>query len=284
MKSVRYKYDQDTYTSQKGTEKNTGLLCITRNRTRYMGSNRIVFALILFLLFQCFATGCSTSAKQNGSKTVATQRPYVIKNRTYSPLPSAVGFEETGLASWYGSDFHGNPTSNGETYNMHDVTAAHKLLPMHTMLLVKNLDNGKEIVVRVNDRGPFVRGRIIDLSYGAAQKISLVQPGIARVKITALGETKYDKKIEKRKFTQYANLKSGEYFVQIGAFIEKHNSLSLQEKFRDFGHKVLIKQSSMKGEIVYRVQVYVGKTLSNARRSERALREKGYKGAFLIAL
>jgi len=116
--------------------------------------------------------------------------PYIINDRLYSPLPSSVGYEEVGIASWYGSDFHGRNTSNGETYNMHAITAAHKLLPMQTMLLVENLDNGKEIVVRVNDRGPFIQGRIIDLSYGAAQKIALIDSGTARVKVTALGEVK----------------------------------------------------------------------------------------------
>jgi rare lipoprotein A len=253
-------------------------------RTHYKGGKRIFSAFILFLFFQCFATGCSTTAKhdQTTTTTIATQRPYVIKNRTHSPLPSAVGFEETGLASWYGSYFHGKTTANGETYNMYGISAAHKLLPMHTMLLVTNLDNGKEVVVRVNDRGPFVRGRIIDLSYGAAKKISLVQAGIARVKITALDETKFDKKTENRRVSKHTDLKSGEYFVQIGTFTDEYKSLSLQKKFRNFGHKVVIKQSSSKGEILYRVQIYAGKTLSNARRSERTLREKGYKCAFII--
>ena len=249
-------------------------------RIHLKGSKTIFPVLGICILFLSFSIGCS-AAKQK--RTPATQRPYVINNRTYSPLPSAVGYEETGLASWYGSDFHGNTTSNGETYNMHGITAAHKLLPMHTMLLVTNLDNGKKTVVRVNDRGPFVQGRIIDLSYGAAQEISLVRSGTARVKITALGETKLDKKTGKRRFTKYADLKSGEYFVQIGAFLQKHNSISLQKKFRDFGHKAVIKKSSIKGKIFYRVQVYAGKTLNGARRSEQALKEKGYKGAFIIA-
>jgi rare lipoprotein A len=238
---------------------------------------RIIW-ILLFILF--FALDCSAATQK---KIPATQLPYVIKNRTYSPLPTSVGYEETGLASWYGKDFHGNATSNGETYNMHGPTAAHKLLPMHTMLLVTNLDNGKETVVRVNDRGPFVQGRIIDLSYGAAQKIALVKSGTARVKITALGETKLNKNTGKRKFTKYADFKSGEYFVQIGAFLKKYNSESLQKKFHEFGHKAVIRKSSIKGKIFYRVQVYVGQTLTMAKRREKALRDKGYKGAFVIA-
>jgi rare lipoprotein A len=207
----------------------------------------------------------------------------VINNRTYSPLPSAEGFEEIGIASWYGSDFHGRKTSNGEKYNMYDITAAHKLLPMHTMLLVTNLNNGKETVVRVNDRGPFVQGRIIDLSYGAAKKIALIKCGTARVKITALGETKLNKKTGKRRFKKHADLRSGEYYVQIGAFTQKYNALSLQEKFLDTGHQTVLQKVLIKEQTFYRVQVYVGKTLGGARKSEQVLREKGYRGAFIIA-
>ncbi|HID69072.1 MAG TPA: septal ring lytic transglycosylase RlpA family protein, partial [Desulfobacterales bacterium] len=148
------------------------------------------FFLLGFLVISLFIDVDTGQCALNQNKIPATQRPYCINNRTYSPLPTADGYEETGIASWYGSDFHGRATSNGETYNMHDITAAHKLLPMHTMLLVTNLDNGKKTVVRVNDRGPFVQGRIIDLSLGAAKKIGLVRSGTARVKIIALGEVK----------------------------------------------------------------------------------------------
>ncbi len=213
----------------------------------------------------------------------ATQKPYVINNRLYSPLPSAVGYEEYGIASWYGNDFHGNPTSNGETYNMHGITAAHKLLPMHTMLLVTNLDNGRETVVRVNDRGPFIQGRIIDLSYGAAQQLAIVHSGTARVKITALGELNRDSRGGAGRLKKYADLKSGEYYVQIGAFTQKYNGIKLQERFLDAGHHAVIQKAKVNGKTFYRVQVYVGKTLNSARRSEQALISKGYRGAFVLA-
>jgi len=166
---------------------------------------------------------------------------------------------------------------------MHAITAAHKLLPMHTMLLVTNLDNGKEVVVRVNDRGPFVQGRIIDLSYGAAQKIALVHSGTARVKVTALGEVKKNTSTGKRQFKKHADLRSGEYFVQIGAFTQKYNGLQLQAKFLDAGHHVVMKKAMINGKLFYRVQVFVGRTLNSARKSEQALIAKGYKGAFVLA-
>ncbi len=251
-----------------------GLISLKRERACIS-----LFSFFFLLLpppcFDCFAATSST--------LTGTQRPYVINNKTYSPLPSAVGYEEVGTASWYGADFHGNFTSNGERYNMHGITAAHKVLPMNTVLLVTNLENGKEIVVRVNDRGPFVQGRIIDLSYGAAKKIALLHSGTARVKITALGETKVNRMSGKWRFAKYQDLKSGEYYVQIGAFLEKNNALSLQKRFHEYGHKVVIMEASIKGNTYNRVQVYVGNTLENAKRSEQTLRTKGYTGAFTIA-
>lgn len=235
---------------------------------------------ICFVIFFILLTSTGECALQP-KRTPATQRPYIINNRTYSPLPSSEGYEEIGIASWYGRDFHGRPTSNGEKYNMHDITAAHKLLPMHTMLLVTNLENGKQTVVRVNDRGPFVRGRIIDLSLGAAKKIGLVHAGTAKVKITALGEVK--KTNGHIQFKKHADLRSGIYFVQIGAFTEKYNSLKLQEKFLDAGHHTVIQKALVNGQTFYRVQVFVGRTLNSARRSEQALLSKGYRGAFILA-
>ncbi|RWX47367.1 rare lipoprotein A, partial [Candidatus Electrothrix communis] len=127
--------------------------------------------------------------KKKRKKLPATQRPYVIEGQTYCPISSAEGYEETGLASWYGDPFHGRKTANGETYDMYGVTAAHKTLPMNTMLLVKNLTNGKTTTVRINDRGPFVDGRIIDLSYTTAKKLGVVQHGTEKVQLIALCAT-----------------------------------------------------------------------------------------------
>ncbi len=218
---------------------------------------------------------------QNAKGRPATQRPYVINSRTYYPIPSANGYEETGIASWYGGEFHGRNTSNGETYNMHDMTAAHKVLPMNTMLLVTNLRNGKQVVVRVNDRGPFVQGRIIDLSYSAASKIGMHHTGTAKVRLVALGEVR---KINgKRQFTRRFDFDKGRYYVQIGAFTKKENSLRLQQKFLESGHRAVIRKARVHDRLFYRVQVYVGNSLRNAKRAEAALLEKGYAGAFIIA-
>ncbi|XCN72711.1 MAG: septal ring lytic transglycosylase RlpA family protein [Candidatus Electrothrix aestuarii] len=124
--------------------------------------------------------------KKKRKKIPATQRPYVIEGETYYPISSAQGYEETGVASWYGDPFHGRKTANGETYDMYGETAAHKTLPMDTLLLVKNLVNGKTATVRINDRGPFVDGRIIDLSYTTAKELGIVRRGTGKVQIIAL--------------------------------------------------------------------------------------------------
>ena len=117
----------------------------------------------------------------------ATMRPYTVRGKTYRPHPVKVGDTFDGVASWYGPDFHAKATSNGETYNMHAHTAANKTLPMNTIVRVYNKDNGKTTVVRINDRGPFVEGRIIDLSNVAAHDIAMVSKGIANVRIEVIG-------------------------------------------------------------------------------------------------
>jgi rare lipoprotein A len=100
--------------------------------------------------------------------------------------PEISSKELEGIASWYGPDFHGRRTANGEIYNMYGMTAAHKTLPFDTMLRVTNLENGRSVVVRVNDRGPYAKGRIIDLSKSAAEKIGMIGPGTARVRLEVL--------------------------------------------------------------------------------------------------
>ena len=111
---------------------------------------------------------------------------YEVDGVTYHVLASARGYVEEGIASWYGPEFQGKPTSSGEPYDMYAMTAAHRTLPLPTYVEVRNLENGKVVVVRVNDRGPFHPDRLIDLSYMAAQKLGIVQRGTARVRVRAL--------------------------------------------------------------------------------------------------
>lgn len=166
-------------------------------------SNRIYSLAFLIFCSSFLFTGCSTKQtydyssyrKDTGDKSInnseamhrATMRPYNVFGIRYYPFVANVGDQFDGIASWYGPDFHAKKTSNGEIYNMYAMTAAHKTLPMNTVVRVDNLDNGRSTIVRINDRGPFVAGRIIDLSNKAAHEIDMVRKGTARVKVTVLG-------------------------------------------------------------------------------------------------
>lgn len=234
----------------------------------------------MVLLILCYLL---TGGQVLGSgKPQATQAPYIINSKRYYPIPSADGFAQKGVASWYGPDFHGRRTSNGETYNMHEMTAAHKTLPMDTMVLVKNLDNGKKTIVRINDRGPFVQGRIIDLSYSAGKTLGIVADGTAKVQIIALAEGAIGQEGAAPTLI-YNDLSAGEFYVQIGAFAQKINAIKLQKRFTDAGHTTVIQKYFGPDSILYRVQVYVGKSLLYAQRAEKALLEHGYAGSFIIA-
>lgn len=162
-----------------------------------------------------FLTGCSLifdpeiiSSPENNH--LPKGKTYEVRGKTYQTYTSAHGYKETGMASWYGPGFHGKKTSNGERYNQRELTAAHKLVPFGTQLRVTNLSNGKSTVVRVNDRGPFVNNRIIDLSERAAQQIGMIGPGTARVRIEALGPGA-------PQVTKNGDM-PGHFYVQLGSF------------------------------------------------------------------
>ncbi len=185
----------------------------------------------------------------------ATMRPYTIAGKTYYPSMAYVGDELRGIASWYGPNFHAKKTSNGEIYNMHAMTAAHKTLPMNTIVRVDNLENGLSTIVRINDRGPFVRGRIIDLSNAAAHKIDMVKKGTARVKVTILG---FNAKIATTKEERETGATAGEYYIQVGAFRRMEGAKATKRKFElvlDSKYYTEIKKGEYKGEAINRVWI-----------------------------
>ena len=149
-------------------------------------------------------------------------KSYVVFGKRYHTLETSRGFTERGIASWYGTKFHGRRTSSGEIYDMYAMTAAHKNLPLPTYVQVTNLDNGKQVVVKVNDRGPFVDGRIIDLSYSAATKIDMLRKGTARVEIRVLTPGESVPPVS-------TNSPAANYgiYVQAGAFVDVGNAESL---------------------------------------------------------
>ncbi len=166
--------------------------------------------LIFIIYFLTLLSACSTGRYKHANDSIPSRLPneselkdaiaraepysrggnknYRVRGIDYKVLNSAQGFEQTGIASWYGRKFHGHLTSNGEIYDMYAMSAAHKNLPLPTYLKVTNLANNKSVIVRANDRGPFHENRIIDLSYSAAYKLDMLKAGTAKVKITAITE------------------------------------------------------------------------------------------------
>ncbi|WP_241856152.1 septal ring lytic transglycosylase RlpA family protein [Sulfurimonas lithotrophica] len=189
----------------------------------------------------------SAHSSQMDKKTYShpTMKPYIIHGKKYYPDIVEVGDTYNGIASWYGPDFHGKLTSNGETYNMHDMTAAHKTFPMNTIVKVVNVENGLSTVVRINDRGPFVGTRIIDLSNAAAHKISMVNKGTANVKLEVLGfqskgSTKIEPKEKLKTIPQDSQI--ADYAIQIGSFSRFEGALQTQQKYNGLdGYETVIK-------------------------------------------
>ncbi len=159
----------------------------------------------------------ATSDKDNNSR-YGNPDSYRVKDATYNVMRSAKGYKRQGIASWYGTDFHKKRTSSGEKYDMYAMTAAHKTLPLPSYVKVKNLENGHEVTVKVNDRGPFHGKRIIDLSYAAAAKLGMLKKGTASVEIETI------------------KTKEGEanYYIQAGAFSTKQRAEGFLNQLKKF--------------------------------------------------
>lgn len=182
---------------------------------------------------------------------------YEVYGVRYTVMQSSGGYREKGVASWYGKKFHGRDTSSGERYNMYAMTAAHKTLPLPTNVRVTNLTTGKSIIVRVNDRGPFVKNRLIDLSYSAAQALDVVANGTAMVEVVALNGSNNNPSAAQSSYTsrQYAN-NAGDMYLQVGAFGELGNAQKLAQQLTRNGiANVQVRESSDESPKLYRVRV-----------------------------
>jgi len=178
------------------------------------------------------------------------------------------GTVQTGIASWYGSDFHGKRTSNKEVYNMYDMTAAHKTLPFGTRCMVTNLTNGRSAAVRINDRGPFVDDRIIDLSYAAACLLDMIGPGTAPVRVDVLrSETP-------------AAVKPPIYSVQVGAFVYEDHARDLERQLRRRYRNVYIAEYQTPAQVYYRVRVKA-RSLEASQTLARKLSADGFQALIL---
>jgi rare lipoprotein A len=207
-------------------------------------------------------------------------KPYRVDGTWYKPMPDAKGYTEQGVASWYGKDFHGRRTSSGEIYDMYAMTAAHKTLPLGTWVRVRRTDTGRQIEVRINDRGPFVHGRIIDLSYTAAKQLGMVGPGTARVEVVALGERRHTAAGDTYIPGDYY---SGAFTFQVGAFASRENAERLRVKLDQRFTNAHVVPFDRGDAVFYRVRVGRCNDLATAEKYERYLADNGFPEAFIVA-
>ena len=242
-----------------------------------MNHKIFLYILLSFFIFSCTPQKIGVRVPKPSHTQNAPEKQdgsYEINGERYYPIPSSSGFVQTGKASWYGGKFHGRRTSNGEIYDMHKKSAAHKILPFNTYVKVTNLDNKKSTIVRINDRGPFAKGRIIDLSYASAKDIGMVEPGTARVTIVALKRDQVS-----------LNIQEGTFTVQVGAFSKKENAGKLADKLKVIYDYVNITEYvDEKNSRFYRLHVSKTHTLDNAIETEKKLEDMGFTEAFIVRL
>jgi rare lipoprotein A len=232
----------------------------------YRISSPFISFTLLLSLMAFMTVGCSEKreprATQNTSAAThqATMRSYRVLGKQYHPTYVEVGQKMRGISSWYGPNFHGKYTSNGEVYDMHERTAAHKTWPMDTMVKVRNLENGKSTVVRINDRGPFVKGRIIDCSYTAGKEIGLDKTGIAKVSIEVLGFAgeveSVSQRISHAKTDTQTRVKLTNFGVQVGAFRRYEGARTFKNRYRTIYSRyntIIKKFDDVGGAPLYRV-------------------------------
>lgn len=234
------------------------------------------FLLVLICLVGCTTPSASRSPEPlqqppdtGGIPGRGNRSPYIVFGQLYEVMPSSLGYLEIGLASWYGKKFHGRLTSNGEKFDMHAISAAHKALPLPTIVRVTNLDNGQKVVVRVNDRGPFHDDRVIDLSYEAAVQLGFADKGVAPVVVEALDELNYPDLVQ-------GPVEHESFYLQVGAFSRLEGAKALQAdlkgvieftEFRDVDVRIL--QSELDQEIILH-KVWLGPIKTEAERDELA--------------
>ncbi len=211
-----------------------------------------------------------------------TMRPYTVLGKRYYPTVVTVGETFNGRASWYGPDFHGKKTSNGETYSMWQMTAAHKTLPMNTVVRVTNKNNGRSVVVRINDRGPFVNTRIIDLSKKAANELDMIKTGTAPVRLEILGfNRKGQTKITSTSIQKNVKEKViGKYALQIGSFSKIDGAIAYQERYNNASgrYKTVIKDIDDGKSRLFKVLL----TGFGGEEEAREYKAEHFSGAFIV--
>lgn len=226
-------------------------------------------------------------------RRAGNKSPYTVWGKQYQVMSSADGYVERGVASWYGEKFHGHKTSNGETFDMYTMSAAHKALPIPGYARVTNLDNGRSVVVRVNDRGPFHGDRLIDLSYAAAKKLGYQSRGTARVEVAAItvrpngsmtlaGESYPDAGAPVAVSEQ--TRETGEaLYVQLGSFSQRSPADGLRDEVsQQTGQTVRVRKVETASGLFHRVQVGPFGNADEAKREQQALANRGFHQAIVL--
>jgi rare lipoprotein A len=224
-----------------------------------------------------------------------TMRPYQVRGRWYRPMSDASGYDEIGMASWYGDQFNGRPTSTGERFDMHGLSAAHKTLPLPALVEVTNEANGRSIVVRVNDRGPFVDTRIIDLSRGAAEQLDLLSRGVGQVRVRYLGPAprgggtgmgggyqiaSNDRSVRQPDRAAAAGGGGDRFWVQAGSFSDSTLAHLAAESL---GSRASVNAASVDGQRFFRVLVGPWDDANAAERERQSIVARGVRDALLIS-
>ncbi len=235
-------------------------------------------AAVLITGILLILTGCAGPSVREP----VTADEYRVNGRKYKVLGTSTGFEQRGLASWYGGKFHGRLTASGEVYDMNKLTAAHRTLPLGTYVRVTRTDGRGEVVLKVNDRGPFIKGRIIDVSRAGAEKLQMLEKGVAEVRVKALGERDRRSKPDEMVLRSRPDYRRGSFSVQIGAFTVKENAKKSAVRMRDkYGaaHVAFYDRGDM---VFYRVRVGRFKIQEQAENFRLKLINDGWDNSFVV--
>lgn len=242
-------------------------------------------ALFTLLLPACTARQKVYTQKDQtpSAQHKAGQKPYTVAGKRYEPLSSHEGFVQEGIASSYGREFHGRKTSSGEPFDMNAMTAAHKTLPLGVYVKVHHKRTGREIVVRINDRGPFVRERIIDLSEGAARRLDMIQEGVTAVRVTALGY-KTEHRSGSSEYRAPASYDTGKFALQVASVKNRANAYRYAEELKGKYGAADVQEATIAGELFYRVRVGHYSSLRAAQSAQETFERSGFPGNFVVAV
>jgi rare lipoprotein A len=207
---------------------------------------------------------------------------YMVNGHRYHVMDDAHGYADRGIASWYGKKFHGHRTSSGEPYNMYAMTAAHKQLPLPSYVRVTNLENQRSVIVRVNDRGPFHPNRIIDLSYAAAKKLGISAKGTGMVEVSAIQPGEIQPTGNKSVARSQPHQAEFQLYLQVGAFVSRHNAEQLQQKLRNRFTQLNVHSGYSAENNIYRVRIGPLASVAEADRLAETLSQQGFATPHIV--